>query len=149
MPARSACLRSFQFTAARRRLRGGLTRLLSPVTFQFTAARRRLRGSATLKPVSTTVSIHSRPKAAARSAQSAPTPLRVSIHSRPKAAAKPTAATERFWPSFNSQPPEGGCSLHQNPRRISQIQLLFRQPVPTAESVASIAPAFRAIQAYK
>ena len=46
-------------------------------------------------------------------------PFVVSTHSRPKAAASFTGRAELASQRFNSQPPEGGCSLHQNPRKIS------------------------------
>ena len=59
-----------------------------------------------LKPVST----HSRPKAAAGQALRWAMTDEVSTHSRPKAAARDGVARSASSDSFNTQPPEGGCS---------------------------------------
>ena len=79
----------FQHTAARRRLPYSTQRLKLSKKFQHTAARRRL-----LKKFTTSL-----PN------------LLVSTHSRPKAAAAIFCSAVLKFCCFNTQPPEGGCSL--------------------------------------
>ena len=126
-------IRTFQHTAARRRLpirdftHGFFT------TFQHTAARRRLLFTEQKMKYIDKVSTHSRPKAAALSFIHACSYIGVSTHSRPKAAAyhhnelhRNTAVSthsrakaaafygaknEIHRQSFNTQPPEGGCTF--------------------------------------
>ena len=59
----------------------------------------------------TFVSTHSRPKAAGSFCRSLFVGFEVSTHSRPKAAGFPAPKTRATHPSFNTQPPEGGCSV--------------------------------------
>ena len=67
------------------------------------------------------VSTHSRSKAAADTPAACDSRGHVSTHSRSKAAAYSARALDAFnsGSCFNSQPLEGGCSLHQNLRKIS------------------------------
>ena len=65
------------------------------------------------------VSTHSRSKAAALARPPSVTSSAVSTHSRSKAAAATRRGLNRQHQRFNSQPLEGGCSLHQNLRKIS------------------------------
>ena len=102
--------------------------------FQHTAARRRLLQEKVEKGEITIVSTHSPPKAAATYGYLACKEKGLSTHSRPKAAAtygdlafkvkgvsthsRPKAAAPcqyKFlgqFTSFNTQPPEGGCSRY-------------------------------------
>ena len=124
--------KSFQLTAARRRLGDVGGAIAAASVFQLTAARRRLgvvfsphrlpRGVSThSRPKAAgcgnsgyrchqDVSTHSRPKAAGALSASNPALMRVSTHSRPKAAGHRPNHQHHSRPSFNSQPPEGGWS---------------------------------------
>ena len=90
-------VKRFQLTAARRRLLASFASPINAGAFQLTAARRRLPAYGWVRALTFDVSTHSRPKAAAHC-----------THTRIPCCLR-----------FNSQPPEGGCSLHQNPRKIS------------------------------
>ena len=110
--------------------------------FQLTAAQRRLHKLAGIQPLDDVVSTHSRPKAAARQSGKPPTlsarfQLTAAQRRLPVTGTRLVAAMQKFQltaaqrrlprlivgvgmaVSFNSQPPKGGCSLHQNPRKIS------------------------------
>ena len=50
----------------------------------------------------------------------------VSTHSRPKAAAYQKCPDNSRTHSFNTQPPEGGCSLLENSLKIRQLEATFR-----------------------
>ena len=50
----------------------------------------------------------------------------VSTHSHPKVAALCIPHFEIFCFCFNTQPPEGGCSLHKKARKISKLNTVFR-----------------------
>ena len=52
--------------------------------------------------------------------------LTVSTHSRPKVAAKLCIHLKNKIFCFNTQPPEGGCSLHKKARKISKLNTVFR-----------------------
>ena len=52
--------------------------------------------------------------------------LSVSTHSRPKAAAWVRGGSLEGFRRFNTQPPEGGCSLLKNSLRIRQLEATFR-----------------------
>ena len=75
-----------------------------PVWFQHTATRRRLHY---IPPVDIGA-------------------MAVSTHSHPKAAAKASARWILKLTSFNTQPPEGGCSLYKKVRKISELNTVFR-----------------------
>ena len=79
------------------------------------------------------VSTHSRPKAAAKF----PTKYReiyvVSTHSRPKAAAHARPSAGGSTSRFNTQPPEGGCSLYKKMIKISKLFTVFRYPLKYKE----------------
>ena len=102
--------------------------------FQHTAARKRLHNDRVRQSDCVDVSTHSRPKAAAENLPNTESTSPVSTHSRPKAAAwhpygwsfiesfQHTAARRRLRFSifnplltyrFNTQPPEGGCSIQE------------------------------------
>ena len=91
----------FQHTAARRRLLPNKVLNIQLTEFQHTAARRRLQSAMAYRKLLRYVSTHSRPKAAALVAGI------YLIHSV----------------RFNTQPPEGGCSLVNSssisPRTVS------------------------------
>ena len=132
----------FQHTAARRRLLMGK---LFAIKQGFVSTHSRPKAAADhntkVKNFISPVSTHSRPKAAAIDQSQKYELIEVSTHSRPKAAAltKPlkmgkymqfqhTAARRRLQKTptrfcathgFNTQPPEGGCSLHKKVRKIS------------------------------
>ena len=72
------------------------------------------------------VSTHSRPKAAADYYMFADGRCFVSTHSRPKAAANHRPPLRGKRAGFNTQPPEGGCSLHKKARKISVLNTVFR-----------------------
>ena len=71
------------------------------------------------KSASEIVSTHSRPKAAANKILEIRQSKKVSTHSRPKAAAHKAEFAYFLRAGFNTQPPEGGCSLHKKVRKIS------------------------------
>lgn len=50
----------------------------------------------------------------------------ISTHSHPKVAARFRVLGGRIGWSFNTQPPEGGCSLHKKARKISRLNTVFR-----------------------
>ena len=128
----------FQHTAARRRLPGfffethqiiwvsthsrpkaaaaaSLTRHRPPM-FQHTAARRRLPASVVRSRLSTSVSTHSRPKAAAWT-KDKPRQASKFQHTAARRRLRPGCSCRRGRRScFNTQPPEGGCSLLPAPR---------------------------------
>ena len=101
----------FQHTAARRRLPHSFLMLIHIHLFQHTAARRRLRAREVAATMQVRVSTHSRPKAAAFTDMSVSSMVMPFQH---------TAARRRlpanieqsfyFFISFNTQPPEGGCT---------------------------------------
>ena len=66
------------------------------------------------KLTAASVSTHSRPKAAAEILQICLNLRAVSTHSRPKAAALSARLSEIESESFNTQPPEGGCTLNRS-----------------------------------
>ena len=72
------------------------------------------------------VSTHSRPKAAAYQWLISAMSVEVSTHSRPKAAAAEERRDYQAINCFNTQPPEGGCSLHKKTRKISALNTVFR-----------------------
>ena len=57
----------------------------------------------------------------------------VSTHSRPKAAAACLAHLFRHKIGFNTQPPEGGCSLYKKMIKISKLFTVFRYPLKYKE----------------
>ena len=79
------------------------------------------------------VSTHSRPKAAASNYIHFPAWLGVSTHSRPKAAAERWYGSRYSSFSFNTQPPEGGCSLYKKMIKISKLFTVFRYPLKYKE----------------
>ena len=79
--------------------------------FQHTAARRRLRALQGVKVLD----------------------YDVSTHSRPKAAASTNNFLHRVSNSFNTQPPEGGCSLYKKMIKISRLFTVFRYPLKHKE----------------
>ena len=100
----------FQHTAARRRLQYFKMSITPRIWFQHTAARRRLPSLRRCSSAERGVSTHSRPKAAASTSSARVTVSVVSTHSRPKAAAFHIYPLSKHAASFNTQPPEGGCS---------------------------------------
>ena len=52
--------------------------------------------------------------------------VRVSTHSHPKVAAGRNTKIDKNLSRFNTQPPEGGCSLHKKARKISKLNTVFR-----------------------
>ena len=83
----------------------------------------------------TFVSTHSRPKAAGSFCRSLFVGFEVSTHSRPKAAGFPAPKTRATHPSFNTQPPEGGCVFRRHRLRRWQVSTHSRpkaadSPVP-------------------
>ena len=124
---------TFQHTATRRWLPKGLTLENCPVEFQHTATRRWLLPKFPTGFFSQRVSTHSHPKVAAHhrygfrctekvsthshpkvaaATEPAPQPkLEVSTHSHPKVAARDAGDAGRQDDCFNTQPPEGGCTL--------------------------------------
>ena len=76
------------------------------------------------------VSTHSRGEAAATSAVTFTTVFMVSTHSRPKAAARHLPSNSPTTPSFNTQPPEGGCQVSSHNR--SQYILVSTHSRPKA-----------------
>ena len=79
------------------------------------------------------VSTHSHPKVAAMTASNIHKHGAVSTHSHPKVAADPeTKKIERVF-GFNTQPPEGGCSLHKKMIKISKLFTVFRYPLKHKE----------------
>ena len=79
------------------------------------------------------VSTHSRPKAAARLSFPATPSSIVSTHSRPKAAAHNLPLANANPRGFNTQPPEGGCSLYKKMIKISKLFTVFRYPLKYKE----------------
>ena len=79
------------------------------------------------------VSTHSRPKAAAKKGFSLAQLSQVSTHSRPKAAATEDLGARRLASGFNTQPPEGGCSLYKKMIKISKLFTVFRYPLKYKE----------------
>ena len=59
--------------------------------------------------------------------------LIVSTHSRPKAAASLKTPLDKWLVSFNTQPPEGGCSLYKKMIKISKLFTVFRYPLKYKE----------------
>ena len=107
--AKIICLsvRQFQHTAARRRLASEMLAARKAAKFQHTAARRRLAVT-TAQSISCYLFQHT--AARRRLAWFCPFRIiiiRVSTHSRPKAAGEISGVLDAF-PSFNTQPPEGG-----------------------------------------
>ena len=86
--------------------------------FQHTAARRRLHSTISKVTGEPFVSTHSRPKAAAHHFPKLSAIYEVSTHSRPKAAARRDENENAKSVRFNTQPPEGGCSVPKNLRKI-------------------------------
>ena len=72
------------------------------------------------------VSTHSHPKVAAFCLRWSFFSATVSTHSHPKVAASKFRLTIFALLSFNTQPPEGGCSLHKKARQISKLNTVFR-----------------------
>lgn len=72
------------------------------------------------------ISTHSRPKVAAYDALEEIRIIQVSTHSRAKAAATIALRRSGQKTGFNTQPPEGGCSLHKKARKISELNTVFR-----------------------
>ena len=72
------------------------------------------------------VSTHSHPKVAAIGLEGEFELIAVSTHSHPKVAAKWRVEIYKNGISFNTQPPEGGCSLHKKARKISKLNTVFR-----------------------
>ena len=96
--------RVFQHTATRRWLQSLTLTLFSVEGFQHTATRRWLLNSFFVISPQIAVSTHSHPKVAAI-----------------------TYISDLTWNhSFNTQPPEGGCSLHKKARKISKLNTVFR-----------------------
>ena len=95
---------AFQHTAARRRLQFKAGGYMVELMFQHTAARRRLQIQNDLD-----FSF-----------------LQVSTHSRPKAAAQHLFCCVLPSAGFNTQPPEGGCSLYKKMIKISRLFTVFR-----------------------
>ena len=146
----------FQHTAARRRLRAKRKGLAFP-TVVSTHSRPKAAASCVVvwaycfngfntqppeggccwlvqgKVLSATVSTHSRPKAAAFVAHISRPIYRVSTHSRPKAAASNTVMCWNIYTCFNTQPPEGGCSLYKKMIKISKLFTVFRYPLKYKE----------------
>ena len=83
--------------------------------------------------VTESVSTHSRPKAAAANGDKAEAKARVSTHSRPKAAATISLIPSKLPCRFNTQPPEGGCSLYKKMIKISKLFTVFRYPLKYKE----------------
>ena len=132
-PRMPPCLRSFQHTAARRRLRGPKCPMTArrPVSthsrpkaaacrptirsawkawFQHTAARRRLPVVVGGGVVQGAVSTHSRPKAAA-STHGLAAPQRRRFNTQPpEGGCRGRCDAAHHAPRFNTQPPEGGCA---------------------------------------
>ena len=80
------------------------------------------------------VSTHSHPKVAAGvSAEWLMTGKGVSTHSHPKVAAGSKAHDVRLIKRFNTQPPEGGCSLYKKMIKISKLFTVFRYPLKHKE----------------
>ena len=57
----------------------------------------------------------------------------VSTHSHPKVAAGSKAHDVRLIKRFNTQPPEGGCSLYKKMIKISKLFTVFRYPLKHKE----------------
>ena len=72
------------------------------------------------------VSTHSHPKVAASVCRYRKRWHKVSTHSHPKVAAGDATCVHWAGSSFNTQPPEGGCSLHKKARQISKLNTVFR-----------------------
>ena len=79
------------------------------------------------------VSTHSRPKAAAYWRDLLFALKAVSTHSRPKAAAVENNIVSKPDSGFNTQPPEGGCSLYKKMIKISKLFTVFRYPLKYKE----------------
>ena len=145
----------FQHTAARRRLPITFTVGAEGLMFQHTAARRRLQQISLKLTPDVAVSTHSRPKAAAGVDLDKAVSSFVSTHSRPKAAALFFFLLLCYVSSFNTQPPEGGCtqsivygccphcfntqppeggcSLYKKMIKISKLFTVFRYPLKYKE----------------
>ena len=76
--------------------------------------------------VSQCVSTHRHPKVAAVKVKLPLAATPVSTHSHPKVAAGSNVKFYDKRKSFNTQPPEGGCSLHKKARKISKLNTVFR-----------------------
>ena len=116
--------------------------------FQHTATRRWLPMTELSSLFAPRVSTHSHPKVAAWPFHRLRLEPFVSTHSHPKVAARHIVknmiflckfqhtATRRWLlfnflnflvrKRFNTQPPEGGCSLHKKARKISKLNTVFR-----------------------
>ena len=94
--------------------------------FQHTATRRWLLSHHFCEKDNNIVSTHSHPKVAALGFLSGCAITIVSTHSHPKVAALDFDAAQAQNTSFNTQPPEGGCSLHKKARKISKLNTVFR-----------------------
>ena len=116
----------FQHTATRRWLQ--LTRFACYLTvmFQHTATRRWLLFKRCHSCSACRVSTHSHPKVAATYFSTPSSKFHVSTHSHPKVAAKLFYRLTLIIICFNTQPPEGGCSLHKKARKISKLNTVFR-----------------------
>ena len=118
--------RSFQLTAARRRL-GNIQRDIYNRALGFNS--QPPEGGWDIKEISVTfnvVSTHSRPKAAGMVMRVTKIDFGVSTHSRPKAAGTPPRCSATFPKRFNSQPPEGGWTT---PLRLNDsIERFNSQP---------------------
>ena len=94
--------------------------------FQHTATRRWLLRLDLLWLFYLHVSTHSHPKVAAFTGINRDKTIYVSTHSHPKVAAAFFILVGTMPASFNTQPPEGGCSLHKKARQISKLNTVFR-----------------------
>ena len=94
--------------------------------FQHTATRRWLRFPQSGNFLSKNVSTHSHPKVAANLKKAFLRDVKVSTHSHPKVAAAESESVDLDFFCFNTQPPEGGCSLHKKARKISKLNTVFR-----------------------
>ena len=101
----------FQHTAARRRLRNVNLQVIFYASFNTQPPEGGCFGWSSCTPIPTAVSTHSRPKAAAINHLILSRYIPVSTHSRPKAAALTLNMFIHRLHSFNTQPPEGGCTL--------------------------------------
>ena len=124
--ARRQIARAFQHTATRRWLRRLRVIFEPSAKFQHTATRRWLPTRSARKLSMVEVSTHSHPKVAAINTNIVAGRIIVSTHSHPKVAAGIGANIKRMIRRFNTQPPEGGCSLHKKARRISALNTVFR-----------------------
>ena len=143
-PKVAACLvyllhhyKLFQHTATRRWLQLIVSSPVPYLRFQHTATRRWLlalkdltwkfrsfntqppEGGCEIKPIARNrceVSTHSHPKVAATKLAIEKLLSKVSTHSHPKVAANFCDVFYQFYFCFNTQPPEGGCSLPYAPR---------------------------------